>query len=136
MQKALSINDYGLGIGYIQADEDVGVGNILNNPWDPFGDYVPGMNINDTHTDLANSKTWYITGEWQASDKLYFSAIYGESNTNEGNSEDADFREFRLLAGYDFTDKLSLTGVFIDQQTTDGTEAGYNQFWLDLMYDF
>jgi hypothetical protein len=124
----LSINDLTLSAGYIEAGNGAGAGNMLNNPWDPFEE--------DSHTDRPGAETWYLGTEYALTEKLTVGAVYGESQTDDGNTADAAFREFNFLVSYSILDNLLLDMAYIHVDSSDQSEEGFEKVWFNLVYEF
>ena len=116
-----------VGAGYIEADDEAGAGNMLNNPWDPFDE--------DTHTDRPNAKTWYLQAEYAVTDDFTLMSIYGESDTDEGNG-DAKFKEFDLGFAYQVREDVMLEATYVHLTTTDDADEGFDKLWLNVTYEF
>jgi hypothetical protein len=127
INNTVSYRSLSVGAGYIEADEDAGAGNMLNNPWDPFDE--------DTHTDRPNAKTWYIQAEYEVTEDFTLMTIYGESDTDEGNG-DAKFKEFDLGFAYQVRKDVMLEATYVHVTTTDDADEGFDKLWLNVTYEF
>lgn len=128
ISNTLSIQDLSVTLGYIEAANNAGAGNLLNNPWDPFEE--------DSHTDRPGAETWYLSAEYQLTEDLMLGAIYGESQTDDGTNSDASFREFNFLVSYGIIENLTLDLAYVTVESTDGVEEGFDKVWMNLVYEF
>ncbi|NQZ59086.1 MAG: Opr family porin, partial [Lentisphaeraceae bacterium] len=124
----ITIDNISVGLGFISADRKSGAGSLLNNPWDPFDE--------DTHTDLPNAQTYYISTEYSYSDHLTFAALYGISTSDEGDDEEGKFTELNLIMSYTIRENITLETAYVKCDTTDGTREGFDKAWFNLTYGF
>jgi len=112
-------------VGYIKTDDTAGVGSIAI-----YGDNItPFDNGDDTYA--TDAKTAYGSlGYTLAGVEL--GALYGETDF-DANSESS---ELNLMAGYSFTDSLSLGLLFVDYDLEGSSTSDYKEYSATLAYSF
>ena len=125
----MNFESFSLGFGYIAADKNIGSGSLINNPWDPFEE-------DDFHTQLSNARTWYVTGECSLCETVSLGLVYGQTNADTGNNEDARYDQFNAIINWDCHEQVSLEAGYVHVKTTDSVEEGFDKAYINAILSF
>jgi hypothetical protein len=116
-----------LGIGYMEADHDVGAreGDLIDDYFNPLNEgdmiYQPG------------AETWYGTLQWER-DRLILEFAYGDTDYLDDLLPLTE-REFDIRTEFEFTENLILEADFahVDSESPEGS---YNKFEIEITYEY
>ena len=123
----LSAHGFTLGVGYMEADHDVGAreGDLIDDYFNPLNEgdmiYQPG------------AETWYGTVQWER-ERFILEFAYGDTDYLDDQRSLTE-REFDIRTEIEFTENLILEAD-IAHVDSDSPEGSYDKFEFEITYEF
>lgn len=126
----LNLAGFGLSAGYVKTDDEGGVGSMdaAGENSNPF-DQIAGADGNQVYE--VDARTAYASVNYELAG-VNLTAVYGQT---EYDSDDKEEKEFDFLAEYEFTENLSVAGLYVNVAAED-SDDDYDKFTLTLAYTF
>uniref|UniRef100_UPI000EF4890F Opr family porin n=1 Tax=Poseidonibacter antarcticus TaxID=2478538 RepID=UPI000EF4890F len=125
VELSTSIAGVSAAVGYIKTDDTAGVGSIAT-----YGDNITPFDNGDDNYAIDAETTYGSLGYTIAGVEL--GALYGETDF-VANSESS---ELNLMAGYSFSDSLSLGLLYVDYDLEGSSASDYKEYSATLAYTF